>query len=47
MKNRNYAKSNRINAVPLPKITEEDKYKALKFKAGDKLKAKFFIGHHH
>lgn len=47
MKNRNYAKSNRINAVPLPKITEEDKYKDLKFKAGDKLKAKFFIGHHH
>lgn len=34
-------------ATVLPKINEEDKYKTLKFKVGDKLKAKFFIGHYH
>lgn len=30
--------------APLPKISEEDRYKLLDFKVGDKLMAKFFEG---
>lgn len=36
-----------ITATVLPKISEEDRYKGLKFKVGDRLKAKFFVGHRH
>lgn len=34
-------------SVKVPEITEEDKYKALKFRVGDKLTAKFFVGNYH
>lgn len=34
-------------SVKVLEITEEDKYKALKFRVGDRLKAKFFVGHYH
>lgn len=30
--------------APLSKVSEEDRYKLLEFKTGDKLKAKFFEG---
>lgn len=36
--------------TPLQKmseVTEEDRYKALKFRVGDKITAKFFIGNYH
>lgn len=34
-------------SVKVPEITEEDRYKGLKFKVEDRLKAKFFVGHQH
>lgn len=40
-------KRKNIYIAPLPKISEEDRYKALKFRVGDRLKAKFFVGHYH